>query len=73
MPCTPIARDLTILYPVGTATTNTHRTLPKKEKDKLILLETVLQSCSLGQLLNGDRTSDRIVIEGCGQIKTTID
>ena len=54
MPCISSARD--------TATMNTHRTL---EKDKLILLETVLQSRSLSQLSNGDRTSDRIVIEGC--------
>ena len=53
---------------MGTATMDTHRTLEKERKEKLILLETVLQSRSLSQLLNSDRTSDRIVIEGCGQM-----
>ena len=72
MPCIPSAHDITILYPVGTATMDAHRTLEKEGKDKPILIETVLQSCSLSQLSNGDRTSDRIVIEGCGQIDTVI-
>ena len=68
-----LARDITILYPVGTATMDTHRTLEKERKDKFILLETVLQSHSLSKLSNGDHTSDRIVIEGCGHIDTSID
>ena len=63
------ARDI---YPEGTSTMDTHRTLEKERKDKPILLETVLQSRSLSQLSNGDRTSDCIVIEGCGQIDTTL-
>ena len=63
MPCIPSARDISILYPVGTATMDTHRTLEKERKDKLILLETVLQSRSLSQLSNDDQTSDRIVIQ----------
>ena len=67
MPCIPSARDITILCPVDTATMDMHRTLEKERKDKLILLETVLQSCSLSQLSNGDRTSERIMIDGCGQ------
>ena len=67
MPCIPSAHDIIILYPMGTATMDTHRTLEKERKEKLILLETVLQSHSLSQLSNGDRTSDYIVIEGCGQ------
>ena len=44
---------------------DTHRTLEKERKEKLLLLETVLQSRSPSQLSNGDRTSDSIVIEGC--------
>ena len=64
MPCIPSARDVTILYPVDTATMDMHRTLEKERKDKLILLETVLQSRSLSQLSNSNRTYDRIVIEG---------
>ena len=68
MPCIPSARDIIILYPVGTATMDMLRTLEKERKDKLIFLETVLQIRSLSQLLNGDQISDRIVIEGCGQI-----
>ena len=67
MPCIPSACDITILYPMGIATMDMHRTLEKERKEKLILLETVLQSCSLSQLSNGDQTSDCIVIEGCGQ------
>ena len=64
------ACDITILYPMGIATMDTHRTLERerKRKHKLVLLETVLQSRSLSQLSNGDRTSDCIVIKGCGQI-----
>ena len=62
------ARDITILYPVGTATMDMHITLEKERKDKLILLETVLQSHSLSQLSNGDRTSGHILNEGCGQM-----
>ena len=58
---------------VGTATMDTHRTLEKEIRDELIVLETVLQSNSLNQLSNVDRTSDRIVTEGCDQIDTTID
>ena len=44
---------------VGTATMDMHRTLEKERGDKLILLEMVLQSHSLNQLSNVDRTSDR--------------
>ena len=58
---------------VGTATMDTHRTLEKERRDKLIFLETILQNSSLNQLLNIDRTSDRIATEVCGQIDTTID
>ena len=61
MPCILSVRDITILYPVGTATMDMHSTL---EREKLILLETVVQIRCLTQLLNGDQTSDRIVIEG---------
>ena len=65
MPCIPSARDVTILYIPWTLTTmDMHRTLENERKDKLILLETVLQSRSLSQLSNGNRTYDRIVIEG---------
>ena len=46
-----------------------HRTLGKERKDKLILLETK----PLSESANGDRTSDCIVIEGCGHIDTTLD
>ena len=67
MPCIPSVRNITILYPMGTATMDTHRTLEKERKDKLILLKTVLQSRSLSRLSNSDRTSDHIVIEGSGQ------
>ena len=49
---------------VGTATMDTHRILEKERRDKLILLKTVLQSHSLNQLLNINRTLDRIVTEG---------
>ena len=73
MPYIPSGRDITILYPVGITAIDTHRTLEKERRDKLILLETVLQSRSLSQLSNVDRISDGIVTEGCGQIDTTID
>ena len=49
---------------VGTVTMDTHRTLEKERRDKLTLLKMVLQSRSLIQLLNIDRTSDRIMTEG---------
>ena len=58
---------MTILYPVGMATMETHRTL-EKERDKLILLKIVLHSRSLRQLLNIDQISDCLVTEWCGQI-----
>ena len=54
---------------MGITTMETHRTLGR---DKLILLETVLQGHSLNQLSNINQTSDSIVIEGCGQIETMI-
>ena len=54
------------------STMDMHRTLEKERRDKLILLETVLQSHSLNQLSNIDQTLDRIMTEGCGQISTTI-
>ena len=57
MPCIPSVRDITILYPVGTATMDTRRTLENERRDKLILLETVLQSRSLRQLSNVNGTS----------------
>ena len=73
MPCIPSACDITILYPVGTATMDALRTLEKERRDKLILLETVLQSHSLSQLSNVNQTLDGIVTEGYGQIDTKID
>ena len=73
MPYIPSACDITILYPVVIATTDTHRTLENERKDKLILLETVLQSSSVSQPSNVDHTSDGIATEGCGEIDTTID
>ena len=71
MPCiTSVCDSYDYLYPMGTATMNTHK---KERKDELILLETVLQSRSLSQLSKGGRTSDHnIVIEGCGQINRLI-
>ena len=51
---------------VGTATMDTLRSLERERRDKLILLEMVLQSHSLHQLSN----VDQIVTEGCGQIDT---
>ena len=68
MPCIPSACDITITYPVGTATMDTHRTLEKERRDKLILLETVLQSRSQKQLSNVNGIFDRLMTEGCGQI-----
>ena len=38
----------------------------------ILWLEAVLQSHSLGLLLNVDRSSDRLVIEGCGQVDAFI-
>ena len=70
MPCIPSVPDITILYPVGTATMDTHRTLEKEKRDKVMLLEMALQSCSLSQLSNVNRTSDGIMI---GQIDAKID
>ena len=32
MPCILNARDITVLYPMGIATMDTHRTLEKEEK-----------------------------------------
>ena len=58
--------------PVGIATIDTHRTLEKERRDKLILLETILQSRSVSQFSNVDRNSDGIVTEGCGEIDTTL-
>ena len=46
MPCIPSARDITILYPVGIATMDTHRTLENKEIQARLLLETDTQSRS---------------------------
>ena len=40
------AHDMTIIYPVGIATIDTHRTPEKEKRDKLILLKMVLQSHS---------------------------
>ena len=71
--CIPSARDITILYPVGTAIMGMRRTLEKERRNKLILLGTVLQSHSPSQLSNVERTLDHIVTEACGQIDTTID
>ena len=73
MPYIPSAHDITILYPMGIATIDTHRTLEKERRDKLILLEMVLQSRSVSQLSNVDRTSDGIMTEGCGKIDTNLD
>ena len=57
MPCILSACDVTIL----------------ERRDKLILLETVLQSHTLCQLSSINRTLDGILTEGCGQIDTKID
>ena len=57
---------------MGIATIDTHRTLEKERRNKLILLKMVLQSHSVSQLSNVDRTSDGIMTEGCGEIDTTI-
>ena len=62
-----------ILYPMCTATMDTHRTLEKEGRDMAILLETVVQSHSRSQLSNVSRTLDGMVTEGCGQIDTKID
>ena len=71
MPYIPRARDI---YPVATATIDTHRILEKERRDKLILLEMVLvlQSRSVSHLSNVNRTSDGITTEGCGEDDTTI-
>ena len=45
---------------VGTATLDTLRSLERERRDKLILLEMVLQSHSLHQLLNVNRISDQL-------------
>ena len=55
---------------VGTATMDTLRSLERERRDKLILLEMVLQSHSLHQLLNVDRILDWIMTEGCSPIDT---
>ena len=48
------------------------RALEKWRKDTLILLEPDLQSRSLSQLSSVNRTYDRLVTEGCGQIMLAI-
>ena len=55
---------------VGTATMDTLRSLDRERREKLILLEMVLQNHSLHQLSTFDWTLDQIVTEGCGQIDT---
>ena len=62
---------LYVILRTSTVGTATHRSL-EKERDKLILLETVLQIHSLNQFSDIDRTSDHTVTEGCGKINTTI-
>ena len=47
-------------YPVGTATMDTFRRQENQKRDKLILHKIVPRSHSLSQLLNVDRTSDRL-------------
>ena len=73
MPYILSAYDITILYLMGTATMDTYRILVKERRDKLILLETVLQILSPSRLLNINQTSDSIMTEGCGQINMEID
>ena len=67
MPCIPRDRDITILYPVGIATIDTHRALENSE-DKLTLLETATQSRAPRQVLECRSNSDRLVTKGCGQL-----
>ena len=64
MPYILSTHDITVFYPVGIATIDKHRKIEKERRDKLILLKTVLQSCSVSQLSNVDRTLDGIVTEG---------
>ena len=67
-PVTKLNTDHTLYVTLCTSTigTATMDTLEREKRDKLILLEIVLRSHSLDQLLN----VDRIVTEGCGQIDT---
>ena len=70
MPCIPSARDITSLYPVGIATIDTHRTLKKKEKAKPSYSKRMHKAALCIQFSNVNRTSERLVIEGCGQTHT---
>jgi hypothetical protein len=67
MPCILSARDIAInfIYPAGTATMDKYRA-PEKQSKRYAHLSRIwdLQS----QLSSVDRTSDRFVTEGCGQI-----
>ena len=44
----------------------------KEETSCNIWLKTVLQSHSLGQVLNVDQSSDHLVTDGCGQVDAYI-
>ena len=72
MPCIPSARDITILYPVGIATMDTHRTLENKEK-QAYSKQTHKAALQVGFSSNASRTFDGLVTEGCGQIDMTIE
>ena len=69
----PSAYDITILYPVGIATMDTHRTLGNKEKTGLSYSKQIHKAALRVKLSNINRTSDSFVTEGCGEIDTTID
>jgi hypothetical protein len=58
--------DITILYPVGIATMDTHRTLEKTEKTGSSYSKQTHKLESRSR--NVDRTSDNLVTEGSGQI-----
>ena len=56
MPYIPSVHDVTIIYPVGIATIDTHQTLEKEEETSLSYLKWSYKSCSVSQLSNIDCT-----------------
>ena len=66
MPCIPSARDITSLYLVGIATIDTHRILKKKKRQGYLTQNGHTKPLSE----SSSRTSERLMIEGCGQIHT---
>ena len=53
---------------MGTVTMDTFRGQKNQTRDELVLHKMVPRSHSLSQLLNVDRTLDRLMTEGCGLI-----